>query len=417
MEKLRNIKFSIERINDDENDLKFVTEKLKEERKKNTQLKEQNDQLLSEIITVNHEIKSLIPILPQNRLYPFPSLEELIDDILNFINIDSLKFYQKLHKRSQFPLEIIILHFKNIFQKCEEVINNNFFLTETLLKQRFTKEELIKPLKCVLNNSYQTNWKNIYNNLSSDENISTMIKEIKQNIYNNAKQNQSFIIGYSSSFTNHLKEYIKRTIEILLKCYINLPKIVFDSKKIGYIDKYTSLTYEYLLNENITRGSDIVVLLPSFYYNNGKYKKNEVINKDQVIKYKEAEKDINKNLNGYKSVNTSSVNNIKLNNGNNTNLKLNDFKSKERKKINEIYFGSKSYGSSNYASFVNGYNNFCNYARNQVNTCANNYIVNKFHYCKNYEKDKTEEINDRKRPAKILDHSDDDYKYSKNHKI
>ena len=416
MEKFKNVYFSIERINDEEKDLELVTENLKEERKKNIQLKERNEQLLSEIITINNEIKSLIPILPQNRLYPFPSLEELIDDILNFINIDSLKFYQKLHKRSQFPLEIIILHFKNIFQKCGEVINNNFFPTESLLKQRFSKKELIKPLKCVLNNSYQTNWKNIYNNLSSDENINTMIKEIKQNIYNNAKQNQCFIIGYSSSLTNHLKEYIKRTIEILLKCYINHPKIKFDSKKIGFIDKYTSLTYEYLLNENIVRGADIVVLLPSFYYNSFKYKKNEVINKDQVIKYKEEEKENNKNINGYKSVNTSSVNNIKINK-NNTNLKMNDIKNKERKKMNEIYFGSKSYGSNNYLSFAYGYNNFSNYAKNQINTCANNYIVNKFHYYKNYEKDKTEEINSRKRPAILFDYPDNDFKYSKNPKI
>lgn len=271
----------------EEEELKKVTEKLKEEREKNNLLKETNEKLFQDIITLKTNIKNLIPILPQHKIYPFPTFEALIKEIKTYFNIDSLKFYQKLHYKNQFPFDIIILHFKYIFQLCHGLIQNHFSLADYLLEKKFKTNELLKPIKSTLLNTYQIEWKIIYNNLTTEEKINNLIIEIKQAIYTSTqKEKCGNNLNGSTYYINYLKDYIKLTIEILLKCYISEPKICYEEGIIGHIEKYNTLNEESLIEDNIIRGKDVVILLPSFYYNCNRCKKNDFITKEKVIIYK-----------------------------------------------------------------------------------------------------------------------------------
>ena len=404
----------------DEEELNQITISLKEERKKNKILKEENEQLLKDIITIKTNIKSLIPCLPQNRLHPFPSLEELTNHILNFIKIDSTKFYNRLKKIKLFSIEIIIIYYKEIFKKCQEIIDNHFSSIDTILNNKFKNIDLIKPLKSIINNSYQVNWKNIYNKLTTEDNLKTIIDEIKQNIINKPKENPNIIINYSSSFINHLKEYIKSLIEIFLKCYISRPQINFDITKIGKLEEYNSLTNESLFNENMIRGEECYIIIPSFYYNDDNRFKKFEINNDKIIKnldkidnnYKE-----NNRYNVNKNEIKTSVNNGKVNNyyyRNNTtkysmNNKINfgdkkNYENKyyDRKKYSEIYFNSKSYINRNF-----NYNNlnFNNYS------ISNNFNDRKIHYNKSnkrYFKNKYKKEKENRKDKRKYIYSDDE---------
>ena len=110
---------------------------LKEERKKNKLLKEENDQLLNDIIKIKTNIKSHIPCIPQNKSYPFPSLEELSKHILNFINSDTVKFFNRLQNKNSYPIDVIICYFKEIFEKVNELIVKHFSNVNEILFNMF----------------------------------------------------------------------------------------------------------------------------------------------------------------------------------------------------------------------------------------------------------------------------------------
>ena len=339
----------------EEEDIRKITEKLKEEKKTNKILKTENEKLYQDIITIKTNIKSLIPSISQNKKNPFPSLEILIEEIKTYLNTDSIKFYQKLQNR-KFPSEIIIIHFKYILQKSQELLNNHFSSVDFILNKRFKSQELIKPIQNVLKNAYQVDWKNIFNKLTTDEKLNKILQEIKQNIIiklNKKINNINNITNYCSpTYMNNLKEYIKSTINILLKCYLNSPKICFDISKIGRIEKFNSSSNECFINEKIIRRSDVIIIFPSFYYNNDKYKKIEIINKDKIVFNKQNDKNNNVNYNNY------TTNNSGYSYKNNKNGFKNNYFSKKfeeeqdnnnfynRNKINQIYTG---YRNNNYS--------------------------------------------------------------------
>ena len=341
----------------DEEEIRKISEKLKEEKKINKILKSENEKLFQDIITIKTNIKSLIPTMSQNKKYPFPSLEMLIEEIKNYISIDSVKYYQRLQNR-QFPLDIIILHFRYIFQKSQDILQSHFLKVDFILNKKFKSQESIKPIQNVLKNTYQVDWKNIFNKISSDEKINKMLEDIKQNITiklnkkNNINNNLNNISNYCTpTYMNHLKEYIKSTLNILLKCYLIQPKIYFDTTKIGRIETFNSSSNECFINDKILRGSDVIIVFPSFYYNNDKLKKIEIINKDKVVFNKQNEKNNNNNYNNY------GTNNSGYSYKNNKNIFKNNRFSKKyeeeqdnnynnRNKNNQIYTG---YRNNNYS--------------------------------------------------------------------
>ena len=336
----------------EEEELRKITEKLKEERKTNKILKTENERLFQDIITIKTNIKSLIPSMAQNKKYPFPSIEQLIEEIKTFLSLDSVKYYQRLQNR-QFPLDIIILHFKYILQKSQELLNGHFSNVDFILNKKFKSPELTKPIQSVLNNAYQVDWKNICTKLCTDERINKIILEIKQNITIklNKKINNNISNFCSPTYINHLKEYIKSSINILLKCFLSTPKVCFDITKIGRIEKFNSMSNECFINEKILRGWEVVIIFPSFYYNIDQLKKKEIINKDKVVINKLNEKSSN-----YSSA--YGTNNSGYSYKNNKNSFKNSYFTKKyeeeqdnnnyynRNKINEIYTG---YRNNNYS--------------------------------------------------------------------
>ena len=400
MEKFKKIKKN--KINKNkEEDLSIISSELKEERKKHKILKEQNDQLLKDIITIKTNIRSLIPCLPQNKLYPFPSFDDLIFQINSFINNDSVKLYNRLLKGNQFNTEMIVMHFKYILLNCKELISNHFSGVEKILEEKFENQDLIKPLISIIQNSYQINWKYIYNKLITEEKLNLIIQNVKQSIHermkNNQEQNQNINVGYSSSLINHLKEYIKISAEILIKCYMSQSQINIDLNIIGHKEQYNSLTNESLLNDNISRGEEGFIVIPSFTYQNDNSKKNENINKNKIIKIGQNENKKNPGTINYKSIpNNNYYKGAKSSNYffirnkydklNNKNNKINNnFRENknfgnelyDKKVYSEIYFNSKSYANRNY--------NYYSFKTNN-NSISNNYNTRKIHYFQNYKR-------------------------------
>ena len=340
----------------EDEEIKKISEKIKEERKINKILKTENERLYQDIITIQKNIKSLIPSISQNKIYPFPSLEKLIEEIKTYLNIDSVKYYQRLQSR-QFPSDIVILHFRYILQKSQELLHSHFSNVDFILNKKFKSPELVKPIQNVVKNAYQVDWKNIFNKITTDEKLNKILQEIKQNITIklNKKINSNInnISNYCSpTYMNNLKEYIKTSINILLKCYLIIPKICFDITKIGRIEKFNSSSNEsFMNNEKIMRGSDVVIVFPSFFYTNEKNKKIEIINKDRVVANKVVKN--NTNYNNYGTNNSNSGYSYKTKNS----FKGNYFSKKyeeeqdnnnyyNRNKINQIYTG---YRNNNYS--------------------------------------------------------------------
>ena len=340
----------------EDEEIKKISEKIKEERKINKILKTENERLYQDIITIQKNIKSLIPSISQNKIYPFPSLEKLIEEIKTYLNIDSVKYYQRLQSR-QFPPDIIILHFRYILQKSQELLHSHFSNVDFILNKKFKSPELVKPIQNVVKNAYQVDWKNIFNKITTDEKLNKILQEIKQNITiklnKKINSNLNNISNYCSpTYMNNLKDYIKTSINILLKCYLIIPKICFDITKIGRIEKFNSSSNEsFMNNEKIMRGSDVVIVFPSFFYTNDKNKKIEIINKDRVVANKVVKN--NTNYNNYGTNNSNSGYSYKTKNS----FKGNYFSKKyeeeqdnnnyyNRNKINQIYTG---YRNNNYS--------------------------------------------------------------------
>ena len=340
----------------EDEEIKKISEKIKEERKINKILKTENERLYQDIITIQKNIKSLIPSISQNKIYPFPSLEKLIEEIKTYLNIDSVKYYQRLQNR-QFPSDIVILHFRYILQKSQELLHSHFSNVDFILNKKFKSPELVKPIQNVVKNAYQVDWKNIFNKITTDEKLNKILQEIKQNITiklnKKINSNLNNISNYCSpTYMNNLKDYIKTSINILLKCYLIIPKICFDITKIGRIEKFNSSSNEsFMNNEKIMRGSDVVIVFPSFFYTNEKNKKIEIINKDRVVANKVIKN--NTNYNNYGTNNSNSGYSYKTKNS----FKGNYFSKKyeeeqdnnnyyNRNKINQIYTG---YRNNNYS--------------------------------------------------------------------
>ena len=340
----------------EDEEIKKISEKIKEERKINKILKTENERLYQDIITIQKNIKSLIPSISQNKIYPFPSLEKLIEEIKTYLNIDSVKYYQRLQNR-QFPSDIVILHFRYILQKSQELLHSHFSNVDFILNKKFKSPELVKPIQNVVKNAYQVDWKNIFNKITTDEKLNKILQEIKQNITiklnKKINSNLNNLSNYCSpTYMNNLKEYIKTSINILLKCYLIIPKICFDITKIGRIEKFNSSSNEsFMNNEKIMRGSDVVIVFPSFFYTNEKNKKIEIINKDRVVANKVVKN--NSNYNNYGTNGSNSGYSYKTKNS----FKGNYFSKKyeeeqdnnnyyNRNKINQIYTG---YRNNNYS--------------------------------------------------------------------
>ena len=77
----------------EENEIRELIQKLKQEKSKNLQLKNQNNELYNDILTLKSNVQSHILINEKEKGNSFPNFENLKHNINNFLEIDCLNFF------------------------------------------------------------------------------------------------------------------------------------------------------------------------------------------------------------------------------------------------------------------------------------------------------------------------------------
>jgi hypothetical protein len=257
----------------EENEIRELIQKLKQEKSKNLQLKNQNNELYNDILTLKSNVQSHILINEKEKGNSFPNFENLKHNINNFLEIDCLNFFKK-YLYDEFEIEGVEFFYKEVFKFCENILKNHFMKIEEKLDLKFKDKNVKNTLDCILKNTFQVDWKRLMNNLIKEEKYGEIMKNIQNTLEINEKNervNTDIII------------FIKKAMEIIFQCYIHQPKISFDLNKIGVIVYFNEIKYEQFFGD-IKRGEKCRIILPSFtFYNEGK-RIEEFINKEKVMK-------------------------------------------------------------------------------------------------------------------------------------
>ena len=257
----------------EENEIRELIQKLKQEKSKNLQLKNQNNELYNDILTLKSNVQSHILINEKEKGNSFPNFENLKHNINNFLEIDCLNFF-KNYLYQYFNIKGIEFFYKEVFKNCDYTIKNHFTKLNKILDLKFKDKNIRNTLDCVLKNSYQVDWKRIMENL------------IKENYYKNIMidiQNSLDIGEKDERVNNDIIIFIKKAMEIIFQCFVNQPKIYFDVNRFGNKVSFNKNKYEEFFG-NISEKEYCKVILPSFIYYNEVKKKEEKINKEKVMK-------------------------------------------------------------------------------------------------------------------------------------
>ena len=258
--------------NYDSDEVKEAMEKLKEERKKNSKLKKENLELYSNILSLKSTAKEKINPIPPSRENNFPKFEDLKKKINSFINIETLKFFNKNLKDQNLNYDGFQFFFNSLISKINAYIEKHFAPLNDTLKSKLQTQKINDPLSYVLNLSYQNNWKMIYDSIANHDNLNELLNLFMKDLEIKDEHTR-----------NNFSIYIKKIFELLFKCYINIPQIYWEYDRIGTIT-YFDMNHMEKFEENkiISKYEKIFVILPNiFYFEEGR--KKEVISKEKVI--------------------------------------------------------------------------------------------------------------------------------------
>ena len=257
----------------EEYEIKEAIQKLKREKNKNIALKKQNNELYNEILILKSNILSHISIHQKVKGDSFPSFDVLKNNINHFLQIDCLNFFKK-YLYDEFEIEGVEFFYREVFKYCGNIIKNHFIKIEETLDSKFNDKNVRNTLDCVLKNSFQVDCKRLLNNLVKEENYREIMEEI---------QNGLDINGKNERVNNDIIIFIKKTMEIILHCYINQPKISYDVNKFG-VKVYFNENKQKEFFGKILKGEECLIILPSFTYYNESKRVDEIVNKEQVMK-------------------------------------------------------------------------------------------------------------------------------------
>lgn len=212
----------------------------------------------------------MIPGFNTNTSNMFPMISEMTTKINDYIKITCQDIFFDL-LQPDYNLNQIVLFYYIIMNDINKRLDDYFMPLSNILKQIIvTDNNLYDPVDIVLRKTYQSNFKNIYNNIEKkyiDFNSVFNILKIKCNL--------------NSDSYDITQEFYLTSFFIFFMCYICEPKIYIDFSMVSKKVEYNSNIHE-PLDGFIKQGQSCTIILPSFYRNNVDTKKIDVI-KYQVL--------------------------------------------------------------------------------------------------------------------------------------
>ena len=235
------------------NHIQSIIDKIKNERKKNVQLKKQNQELITEKMLLLN--KSSQMIRGNTTTNDFPSENDIKLQLNRFINVDLFMFF-KYPLSSDFIVEGIVLFYQKLFVLSHNKIKSHFEKMNNLISFTLQTQKTIEPLDWILRKSSQANWEGVLESIENKESYFTTVQDI-QNVLNiETKSGDADVL---------IRNLCKKTLDILLKCYIMDPKIFYEIDSIGqrvYLNKKDHEAVE----GTIMAKTECFILTPSFYY-------------------------------------------------------------------------------------------------------------------------------------------------------
>ena len=233
------------------NNIQSIIDKIKNERKKNVQLKKQNQET-EKMLLLN---KSSQMIRGNTTTNDFPSENDIKLQLNRFINVDLFMFF-KYPLSSDFIVEGIVLFYQKLFVLSHNKIKSHFEKMNNLISFTLQTQKTIEPLDWILRKSSQANWEGVLESIENKESYFTTVQDI-QNVLN---------IETKSGDANVLiRNLFKKTLDILRKCYIMDPKIFYEIDSIGQRVFFDEKDHE-AVEGTIMAKTECFILTPSFYY-------------------------------------------------------------------------------------------------------------------------------------------------------
>ena len=235
------------------NNIQSIIDKIKNERKKNAQLKKQNQELITEKMLLLN--KSSQMIRGNTTSNDFPSENDIKLQLNRFINVELFMFF-KYPLSSDFIVEGIVLFYKKLFVLSHNKIKSHFEKMNNLISFTLQSQKTIEPLDWILRKSSQANWKSILEAIENKESYFTTVQDI---------QNELNIETKSGDANVFIRNLCKKTLDILLKCYIMNPRIFYEIDSIGQRVFFDEKDHE-AVEGTIMAKTECFILTPCFYY-------------------------------------------------------------------------------------------------------------------------------------------------------
>lgn len=235
------------------NNIQSIIDKIKNERKKNTQLKKQNQELITEKMLLLN--KSSQMIRGNTTSNDFPSENDIKLQLNRFINVDLFMFF-KYPLSSDFIVEGIVLFYKKLFVLSHNKIKSHFEKMNNLISFTLQSQKTIEPLDWILRKSSQANWKSILEAIENKESYFTTVQDIQNKLNIETKSGDANVL---------IRNLCKKTLDILLKCYIMNPRIFYEIDSIGQRVFFDEKDHE-AVEGTIMAKTESFILTPCFYY-------------------------------------------------------------------------------------------------------------------------------------------------------
>lgn len=254
-----------EELKETRNKLSIVTQKFSQSKKEANELKKANKELLSEVMSLQSNIRQMVPGF-SNTGSSFPLFNELLNEVSEFLKWDCQDaFFDLLWP--ELNLDGVVYFFKKTFEAVLQQIKNYFDPLYATLENAMCLDSVEGPVLNVMKKCYQNNWKKIYSKCFND----TVHKTIMKSIQNTLK----LADGIDESINEEITLFISKLSLIWFKMYIWDPWMVFDLSIFGQTVSNNPIKMD-SMDGFIKNGQESLIILPAVY--------KATIEKEPVIK-------------------------------------------------------------------------------------------------------------------------------------